>query len=67
MQTKDMNNNIVLIGFMGTGKTTTGRLLAEKIQYNFCDTDLLIEEQCKMTIEKIGKIRYIEKYQKAMV
>jgi len=42
--------NIILTGFMGTGKTTLGQLLAEKIGYQFIDTDALIEQQTGKTI-----------------
>ena len=35
--------NIVLTGFMGTGKTTVGRVLAEALGFDFVDTDHLIE------------------------
>jgi shikimate kinase len=42
--------NIYLVGFMGTGKTSVGRLLAEKKVWNFVDLDELIElkEQCRI-------------------
>jgi shikimate kinase / 3-dehydroquinate synthase len=38
-------HNVVLTGFMGTGKTTVGRLLADDLGYEFVDTDDLIEQR----------------------
>ena len=38
-------DNLILTGFMGTGKTTVGRLVAEKLGREFVDTDLVIEER----------------------
>jgi shikimate kinase len=45
--------NIALIGFMGTGKTTVGRLLAEQLKFDFLDTDALIEERTGRKINEI--------------
>ena len=39
------DDNLILTGFMGTGKTTVGRLVAEKLGREFVDTDLVIEER----------------------
>ena len=42
--------NIILTGFMATGKTTIGRLLAGALDYEFVDTDHLIQDRCGQTI-----------------
>lgn len=47
--------NIVLVGFMGTGKTTTGMVLAEKLNLPFIDIDRKIETECGMTVADIFK------------
>lgn len=44
---------IFLIGFMGSGKTSLGKLLARKLNFDFLDTDKLIEEQEKSSIQEI--------------
>ena len=43
-------NNIVLVGHMGSGKTSIGMNLSKKINYKFIDTDKEIEDESKMTI-----------------
>ena len=45
--------NIVLAGFMGTGKTTVGRLLATRLGRDFVDADDLIEAHAGKTIPEI--------------
>jgi shikimate kinase len=45
--------NIILTGFMGCGKTTVGRMLAQALNYDFIDTDHLIEERCGMAVQEI--------------
>lgn len=42
--------NIILIGFMGTGKTSTGKMLANKLGCAFIDMDQKIEEESGMSI-----------------
>lgn len=44
--------NIVLIGFMGVGKTTIGQLVAKKLYRDFIDIDLQIEKDFNMSILK---------------
>ncbi len=53
-----MNNllqgvNVYLIGMMGTGKTTVGQLLAQKLEYRFFDTDVLLEKVAQKSIPEI--------------
>ncbi len=45
--------NIVLLGFMGTGKSVVGRRLATTFQYQFIDTDQVIEEKTHKRIAEI--------------
>jgi len=46
-------HHIVLIGFMGSGKTTVGHLVAEKLAWPFVDTDALVVEQAGLSIPDI--------------
>ena len=45
--------NIVLTGFMASGKTTVGKKIANKLNLIFYDTDKIIEEQEGKTISQI--------------
>lgn len=47
--------NIVLVGMPGSGKTTIGKLLSEKLSMEYIDTDDLIEKNESMTISNIFK------------
>lgn len=42
--------NIFLIGPMGAGKSTLGRLLAQELKYPFYDSDQIIEERCGASV-----------------
>lgn len=53
--------NIVLIGFMGAGKSSVGRALSEALHMQYISTDDIIEEQEKMKIVEIFKTKG-EKY-----
>lgn len=48
---------IFLIGYMGSGKTTSGRLLAKKTGYHFIDLDDLIEARSGMAIPVIFELK----------
>jgi shikimate kinase len=43
----------VLVGFMGAGKTTVGRILAERLGQPFVDSDVLIEQRLGREIQDI--------------
>ena len=45
--------SIFLIGMMGSGKSSTGPILAEILKYKYVDLDTLIEKLTKKTIDKI--------------
>lgn len=45
--------NIFLTGMMGTGKTSTGRLVASVLRFVFADTDTLIERREDLSISEI--------------
>jgi shikimate kinase len=51
--------NIILTGFMGSGKTTVGNLLAKQLGYDFVDTDHLIEERVGMTVQELFRTRFV--------
>ena len=44
-QSDVMKKNLVLLGMMGVGKTTLGKILANKYKYNFIDIDSNIEKK----------------------
>ena len=46
-------SNIVLIGMPGAGKSTLGIVLAKILNKSFIDADLLIQNQCDKTLQKI--------------
>ena len=64
----NINNkiNISLCGMMGSGKSAIGKILANKLDYNFIDVDKMIEIDARKTIKKIFEedgeeyFRYLE-------
>ena len=50
-----MDKSITLIGMPGCGKTTIGKLLSKKLNYQFIDIDSYIEEKQGKTIDEIFK------------
>jgi len=62
--------NIAIVGFMGTGKTTIARLLAERLDGDYVDIDELIEEKEKMKITEIFEAKgepYFRRVEKNIV
>jgi shikimate kinase len=60
-------HNLALIGFMGTGKSSVGRMVAGQLRYEFVDTDEFIEKRAGKSIAQIfaqdgeGAFREIER------
>jgi shikimate kinase len=50
-----VRKNLVLLGMMGVGKTTVGKIVAKKQNLEFIDIDKNIEEKCSMKISEIFK------------
>ena len=48
-----MKKNLVLLGMMGVGKSTLGKMVAKKLNLKFLDTDLNIEKKWSMKISEI--------------
>src|SRR3974390_395412 len=53
MTTKRPIHNLALIGFMGTGKSSVGRLVADILHFTFLDTDHVIEARAGKSISDI--------------
>jgi shikimate kinase len=48
--------NVILVGFMGTGKSTVGKLLAKRLGWNFTDMDEWIENEQRMPIRELFRL-----------
>lgn len=57
-----MQNNVVLVGMPGSGKSTVGVLLAKVLKMAFLDTDLLVQTECKQGLQEIIDQRGIEAF-----
>ena len=53
MMTPGSNRNIILTGFMATGKSSVGRRLADRLGYDFLDLDTLIAAEAGMPIAQV--------------
>jgi len=52
MGNKENISNLFLIGFSGSGKSSVGKKLAKSLDYNFLDTDRIIEKDTSKTINE---------------
>jgi len=63
--------HVILTGFMGTGKTAVGKLLAAKLKRRFVDTDQLVEKATGLSVplifEKYGEVFFRERESKAVL
>ncbi len=64
-------NRIFLVGYMGSGKSSVGRLLAQKIGWQFIDLDFFIENRYRKSISQIftesGEAAFREMEHKTLV
>ena len=61
---RDRNNNIILTGFMGSGKTTAGIRLSYRLRLPLLDTDKWIEKEEGRTISEIFALQGEETFRK---
>lgn len=59
-----MKNNIILIGMPGAGKSTVGVLLAKAINYEFLDTDIVIQKENGKKLYEIINEKGLEEFLK---
>ena len=52
-----MEKNLVLVGMMGVGKSSVGKILAKSLKIKFVDIDKLIEKKQKMKIRNIFELK----------
>lgn len=53
---KNPMNNLVLCGFMGSGKTTVGKKMAKRLNLEFVNTDDIVEQLQQMPISEIFRV-----------
>ena len=67
MKTK---KNLVLVGMMGSGKSTIGNIISKKLDFEFIDTDFEIEKYEEISIKKIFDIKgenYFRKLEETVI
>ena len=61
-----LKENLVFLGMMGSGKTTIGSMISEKLKLDFIDIDMEIENELGLSIKKIFETKcenYFRKFE----
>lgn len=64
MGNRENKANLFLIGFSGSGKSSVGKQLAKRLDYNFIDTDRIIEENTGQTIDETLRFKGEKEFRK---